>query len=442
MNHRKRRATWKPKPIRVYIVFRAYAVFFWVFGLMLLLWGPMWFGGKLAGVPFGGATQVRVFGTMLMAMAGCAAALSAVDDASVRHRSLFWFAIGHVVLWLVALCQVIWVWGPGFADHVVAVLGGTAFALLCLWLLADGEFPNEPFNSTGIFGPSTSEPSEPLRSQYEQKIRLAAAQEERNRLARDLHDSIKQQIFAIQTGAATAQTRLAGDENGAREALDQIRSAAREAMTEMEVMLDQLRAEPLENTGLVEALKKLCESIGFRTGAQVEFKLGVLPPTSQMSPGAAEATLRAAQEALSNVARHARASHVVVSLDSAGDGMELTVRDNGAGFDPNQASRGMGTANMRTRAEEFGGQFELASRSEEGTSVKFSIPCADPGPGPDAAESRRRYRNKAIAFGLFWMGLLLHSAAPHWSVAPAVVFVAAIASAHYLKAYARVRRLS
>ena len=78
----------------------------------------------------------------------------------------------------------------------------------------------------------------------------------------------------------------------------------------MEVMLDQLRAEPLENTGLVAALKKLCESIGFRTGAQVEFKLGAAPPTGLSAPGAAEAILRVAQEALANVARHARASHV------------------------------------------------------------------------------------------------------------------------------------
>ena len=57
----------------------------------------MWFGGKLAGVPFGGATQVRVFGAMFMAMAGCAVALSVVDDTQVRRPGLFWFAMSHVV---------------------------------------------------------------------------------------------------------------------------------------------------------------------------------------------------------------------------------------------------------------------------------------------------------------------------------------------------------
>jgi two-component system sensor histidine kinase DegS len=205
-------------------------------------------------------------------------------------------------------------------------------------------------------------------------------------------------------------------------------------MTEMEVMLDQLRAEPLENTGLVEALKKVCESIRFRTGAQVEFKLGVIPPTEQMAPGAAEATLRAAQEALSNVARHARASRVVVSLDSAAHRMELTVKDDGAGFDLNQGSRGMGIANMRRRAEEFGGKFEIASSSKGGATVKFSIPYA--------GGSRSEYRNRGIALVLGILGVLLNDVADHWSIAPAVTFVTVIGVIHYLRAYRRPRRLS
>ena len=77
--------------------------------------------------------------------------------------------------------------------------------------------------------------------------------------------------------------------------------------------------------------------------------------------------------------------------------MELTVKDDGAGFDPNQDSQGMGTANMRGRAEELGGQFELVTRPGEGTYMKFSIPCL--GLEPDGAEIRRRYRNKAISVG-------------------------------------------
>jgi len=210
MSRKQKQGTWKPKPVKVHIVFRAYAVIFGLLGLMLLLWGPMWFGRNVVGVPFDGATLVRVFGSMFVTAACCAAVLSAMGDTLVRSRSLFWFAMGHAVVWLVALAELTWVWGPGLGGNVVAVVGETAVALFCFWLTAEGEFPQEPYGSIGIFGPPVSTPSEPLRSQYEQKIRQAAAQEERKRLARDLHDSIKQQIFAIQTAAATVQTRFDG----------------------------------------------------------------------------------------------------------------------------------------------------------------------------------------------------------------------------------------
>ncbi len=445
MNSKQKHGAWSARPVSVPIVLRAYAVIFGLLGLLLLLWGPMWFGRNLAGPPFGGATLARVIGSLFIGTACCAAWLAIAGNASLRRRGLFWFAMGHVVLWLELLAELKWVWGPGLGDQVVAVIGGTAFTLYCLWLIAEGEFPQEPYALSVMAVPiglratdGSTAPRDPLRSEYEQKIRHAAAQEERNRLARDLHDSIKQQIFAIQTAAATAQARFTGDASGVREALEQIRSSAREAMTEMEVMLDQLRAEPLENTGLVAALKKLCESIGFRTGAQVEFKLGAVPAASLAAPGAAEATLRVAQEALANVARHARASHVLVSLDSPDGRMELTIHDDGAGFDTNQDSRGMGTANMRARAEQLGGRLELVSSREAGTTVMFSIPCGDIATSP----SPSRYRNRTIALVLLLLTLFLNKAVNHWSLLPALTFVAAIAVTHYWKAYRGVRRLN
>jgi signal transduction histidine kinase len=81
-------------------------------------------------------------------------------------------------------------------------------------------------------------------------------------------------------------------------------------MTEMQVMLDQLRAVPLENAGLIEPLNKHCESLGFRTGSRGEFKLGDLPPAGELPPGAHDAILRAAQEALANGGRYTRAGNL------------------------------------------------------------------------------------------------------------------------------------
>jgi signal transduction histidine kinase len=141
---------------------------------------------------------------------------------------------------------------------------------------------------------------------------------------------------------------------------------------------------PLENAGLIEALKKQCEALGFRTGAKIDLKVGVLPPNESLPPGAQQAIFRVAQEALANVARHARAKNVSVSLDSnggragsgpAGNCLELKVEDDGIGFKPD-SRRGMGTANMQARAEEFEGKFDQVSRPGSGTSVRFSVPLA------------------------------------------------------------------
>jgi signal transduction histidine kinase len=407
---RKRRAC---TPLRVPTVFTTYAV---VFGV-----------GGMAAASLGRTTLDGVFGACFLLAAGCAAILAAIKNARIQQHALFWFAIAHTAAWLAILTRTSWAWRPGFDDAVTSVIGTLAWLLFYIWLTLLGEFPQRTSGGSLFLKAPAPAPGERLRSQYEQKIRQAAAQEERNRLARDLHDSIKQQIFAIQTAAATAQVRFDGNSGEAREALDQIRSSAREAMTEMEVMLDQLRAEPLEHTGLVEALKKLCETIGFRTGAQVEFKLGEVPPAGMLAPGAAEATLRIAQEALANVARHARASHVLVSLDSSDGRLELTIKDDGAGFDPQQDSRGMGTSNMRTRAAELGGTCEIVSRPAEGTTVKFSIPYS----ASDPAANRRRFLYRNISLGLFMVPMISGGVAHHWTLLPAVAFTAVIAGIHY-----------
>ena len=157
-------------------------------------------------------------------------------------------------------------------------------------------------------------------------------------VARDLHDAVKQQLFAIQTSAATAQARLTSDTDGVTSALEQVRTSTRDAMTEMEAMIDQLQSAPMENTGLVAALRQHSEALGLRTGAEVTFEAGTLPPSDALPPGTQQALFRAAQEAFANIARHARATHVHVRLRLVGDNFELTIRDDGAGFDPTETA--------------------------------------------------------------------------------------------------------
>jgi signal transduction histidine kinase len=326
------------------------------------------------------------------------------------------------------------VWGVGTADWVGEVLLNISLLLVCYWAsywhVIEGK--HFAFQSLSLFG-GHSHPAGSLRSRYEQQIRQAAAQEERNRLARDLHDSIKQQVFVIQTAAATAQVRFESDPGGTRQALEQVRGSARDAMAEMEAMLDQLRAEPLENAGLVAALKKQCEALGFRTGARVEFNLGTLPPSTALAPGAHEAIFRVAQEALANIGRHARAGSVVVSLDSVSHRVWLRVRDDGAGFDPNLPANGMGIANMRARAEEFGGEFELWSRPGGGTSIQFSLPCTVIKP--------TNFLRQAIIFGAAVVGIciVVFVKGANAGMIPGLILIV-IAFAHNLTAWLKTRK--
>lgn len=419
------------EPIDIRLVFRSYAVLAGLGGFIITSWGPMWWGTELAGQPpYAKAAFIRVFGAIIAA-AGCfAAGFASVNDHIALRRGLFWFGAGHIGVAFMVLLQRITIWGEGLATLAGYFLVVAGLALWYAWI----EGAARRFVPISLFAGTSQSSAEGLRSQYEQQIRQAARHEERSRLARDLHDSIKQQIFVIQTAAATVQARFDEDRSGAQQALEQIRTSAREAATEMQVMLDQLRAIPLENAGLIETLKKQCEALGFRTGAHVEFQFGNLPPSDAVPPGAHEAILRVAQEALANTGRHARAANVRVSLGSVHNTITLSIADDGLGFDPSQAPRGLGIANMRARAEEFGGTFELASQPGGGTSVAFSIPVEEPVPP-------RLYLRNAVLWGaILAIAPLVPIFTGKWqSPATMASVIAAFAVLRNVSAYRRVR---
>ena len=322
----------------------------------------------IPGMPLGYASIIWIAG-MAMVAAGCAArGLALNEDPVGRQRALRWFAVGHVLLGLFAWMQWALYWrlqGFPLPAALVPLLTGAA-------LLAAAAT-----RGTRTADDSASAAASRIRTSYDEHIRQIARREERARLARDLHDAVKQQLFVIQTAAATAQARLDEDRAGAREAVEQVRTAAREATTEMEALLDELQAAPMENTGLTEALKKQCEALALRTGASVSFQPGTLPPAGAMQPAAHDAIYRVAQEALANVARHARATHVTVSLHASPTRFELRVSDNGAGIDASAPRTGMGLANMEARATEIGGRLSIV-RGSPGTDVVLSVPLTHP----------------------------------------------------------------
>lgn len=364
------------------IVLVGYAAVVAPVGLFVALWGTLWVGGSLDGLPYGLHSVVRMIGTVILGAGLMSLALSRIGDPLDRRRCLLWFSIAHAIVLLMAFIQSIAIWDQSTRREpywlVVAV--GVAFMWLLFGWSRQGGDP-EPFGRyLGLFGTRPASGAARLKSQYEQQMRQAGAQEERNRLARDLHDSVKQQIFAIQTAAATAEARFFSDPDGAHAALAQVRDAARDSMAEMEAMLDQLSVTPIENAGLIGAIRQQCEAVRLRTGAAVECDIGPLPPNEALQPGVHLALFRAAQEALSNVARHARASRVRVALGRSGGRLELTVSDDGSGYRPDAVQTGMGLQNIRERASEFGGEAHIGSRPGQGTTVFVTIPFADADP--------------------------------------------------------------
>ncbi|HEU5383394.1 MAG TPA: sensor histidine kinase [Ktedonobacteraceae bacterium] len=230
-----------------------------------------------------------------------------------------------------------------------------------------------------------------VREQALQQAREAAALAERNRIARELHDSIKQHIFGINASAAAARAYWQRESlERVRTSLEDIERSAQGAQVEMQALLLQLRPAPLENTSLLEALHIQAQALGFRTGAQVKVDIAALPDNERLLPGTQEAIFRLVQEAFANIARHARAQTVWLALRTVGQEVCITVRDDGQGFEPAHVRSGMGLANLRERTRALYGSVEISSQPGQGTTVLITIPLLEALRSPQE-EARQRY---------------------------------------------------
>ena len=207
---------------------------------------------------------------------------------------------------------------------------------------------------------------------YERSQRVASL-EERQRLARELHDSVSQALYGIALGARTARTQLDRNPAAAVEPVDYVLSLAEMGMAEMRALIFELRPESLESEGLVAAIRKQSEAVQARHGVQIETALCEEP---DVPLPVKEAAYRIAQEALHNVIKHSGASQVRVALTPIDGGVQLDVSDNGKGFDTGGEFPGhLGLASMRERAAKSGGQLEIRSREGTGTQVTATFPA-------------------------------------------------------------------
>jgi two-component system NarL family sensor kinase len=205
------------------------------------------------------------------------------------------------------------------------------------------------------------------------------ALEERNRLARELHDTLAQGLAAITLQLESADVLLDAGASPARAQLAVHRALdlARANLEEARRSVQDLRAAPLEGRTLAEALAALAQEFAGRTGIVVRFEpVGAGRP---LSPRVESGLFRIAQEALTNVARHAQASHVLVRLAMTPDEASLRIADDGIGFDASQVPAGrFGLVGLNERARLLGGQMTLQTSLGAGTCVEVVVPLAAP----------------------------------------------------------------
>ena len=213
-----------------------------------------------------------------------------------------------------------------------------------------------------------------LEKAHQRMRRHAAAMEqlavsrERNRMARDLHDTLAHSLSALTVQLEALRTLLTNDPDAARAAVDDVAELARRGLEESRKAIQALRTGPVETLGLVGALREAIQTLQERTGAQAS--LGTAGEESLLTPEEAQALYRIAEEALSNIERHANAQQVDVRLDCGADRIDLVIRDDGAGFDPATVDlERYGLTGMRERAAMIGASVEVNSHPGGGTEV-------------------------------------------------------------------------
>jgi signal transduction histidine kinase len=210
--------------------------------------------------------------------------------------------------------------------------------------------------------------------------------EERNRLARELHDSVTQRLFGVALAAESAATLLERDRGAAAAELKRVSELAKGAMEELRAVVFELRPGSLEAEGLATVLRKHVDVLRRVSGQRIRLRVCDLP---RLNASTATQVLRIAQEALGNALRHADAQQIEVLLHTEAGALVLSVADDGRGFDPDGPQvRGqrLGLTSMQERAGELGGRLEIETAPGAGTTVRLTVPLCKVQPRPRAGD--------------------------------------------------------
>ncbi|MGI9049430.1 MAG: histidine kinase [Rubrobacteraceae bacterium] len=272
---------------------------------------------------------------------------------------------------------------------VPAAILGTIFGFLTAWSLARrlGRLALAARSwSRGDFSVSVEDRSKDELGQLSRELNTMAGQlehliqtrqelatlEARNRFARDLHDSVKQQVFATSLQVAAARALINRDTEAAETHLVQADELVRQAQKELNVLIHEMRPAALEGQGLAPALREYAAR--WSQGSEIPTEVNVRG--EREAPLEVEQTIfRIAQEALANVAKHSGAKKAELDLLYDASTVTLLVTDDGRGFDPAGTSgEGFGMKSMQDRATSLGGNVEIQSKPDEGTRVVCICP--------------------------------------------------------------------
>jgi signal transduction histidine kinase len=207
------------------------------------------------------------------------------------------------------------------------------------------------------------------------ELRFSAVLAERNRIAREIHDTLAQGFVAVSVQLEVVSRLLATSSDAAREHLEQARTLTRECLTEARSSIWNLRSQGSGGDDLATALTSAAERI--TTNASVRARVQVSGTYRPLDARVEAELVRIGQEAMTNVVRHAQAEHVDVVLLFQEKLLCMTIKDDGCGFEGDPGSRGQdghfGMTGMRERAEQIGARFTVTSAEDNGTEVKVEL---------------------------------------------------------------------
>ncbi|MEX0785653.1 MAG: GAF domain-containing sensor histidine kinase [Dehalococcoidia bacterium] len=210
---------------------------------------------------------------------------------------------------------------------------------------------------------------------YERSRELSVV-EERNRLARDLHDAVAQRLFSAALTAEAASTLIDREPERAKQEIQKLQELTRDAMQEMRSLIFELRPAELEADGLVPTLRKHIDVLRRVYHSDIDIEVD---GDRRLKPRTEAELFRIAQEGLNNALKHAQAGSIAVRLSIDGERASLSVRDDGVGFDPGDTSlrsHRLGLTSMQERAEGLGGVLRVDSQQGRGTEVCVEVPLA------------------------------------------------------------------